>query len=665
MPGSEKDSKKRPVLPLIVSVAIIFLTGFAILGIFHLVNNQQDFELQRWQTRLMEASKGASEAADDWLVEREQVVIKTAANPTVQIYLSELSQAGSDQSRVQSGDVKRGFVGSYIASLGQRPPFVNSVGAEVNVAGVALFSSDQKLIASSKGFVPRFKDFKKALDDEADTQVGMRFSNVNGHAYAHLITPVNAMHIPSAGLGITQPIGYVVATFPLDKAFLSRLSDRRGFSSGVMLLSVTPGSVQVLDMGAEPAMWRSLNEGLLKDRELIAASKVPGHLFDATGIDKAGALLLAKPVANTTWIIVAYVDRSVALGGITERLRALLLTLLFGLLAVIAMVFALWRHGISIGAIKAARMAEAHATEITQRERVLQVVADTYPGELVLVDRDDRITFANARFEGAAGAKAATLVCSQLTATLPKIFDSETQLIIDHSRREMTLIHSTDAIEVDGRFFDLSATPLRGAGWQEGGALLSINDVTDAVLAREKKARLYWGLVDLLLDTIDQRDPGAAAHSRRVSKLSAALMQQSAGSKEDVETAEIAGALLNVGKLFVPSELLTKSGKLDSCERDKFLFGGQKWLDLLLKVPFDLPIAAVLSDAQSLMQGRITSEQARMIARIIVVANGYIALVSPRTYRELYSHEDAITALSENRLMDVEIVKKLNHARLV
>lgn len=661
----EKAAKKRAVMPVILGLAIVLLTGFAIFGIFHLVENQRTFELQRWQAHLSEASQGASEAAGHWLSERQQVLIKASVNPTVQIYLSELALAGFDPSKIQSVDAKRGFVGSYIAALGQRAPFVGEERADAKGAGVALFSGNQTLIASSVGFEPRFKDFQPALAGARDTPVGATFQNVDGQAFAYLVAPVKATQMPMPVVGAGHPIGYVVAVFPLGKAFLVQLAERSGFSSGVTLLDNTSNGVQALDVGADTVTWRPLSTDQANGRNLMAASKMPGHLFDSIDIDEASPLVMANSVANTTWTVVAYVDRSIALGGVTERLRSLLVTLLFGLLAVIAAVFALWRHGVSINALRAAHMAEAYAVEIAQRERVLQMVADTYPGELALVDRDDRVAFANVRFAGGAGADATALVGSPLVQTLPKVFGDEAQQVIDRSRREMTLAHTSDAIEVDGRFLTFSATPLRGTGWQEGGALLSINDVTDAVLAREKKAQLYWGLVDLLLDTIDQRDPGAAAHSRRVSKLSAGLMRQSDGSKEDVETAEIAGALLNVGKLFVPSELLTKSGKLDSDERDTFLSGGQKWLDLLLKVPFDLPIVAVLSDAQSLMQGRITPEQARAVARVIVVANGYVALVSPRTYRELYSHEDAIAALSENRTMDVEIVKKMNHARLV
>lgn len=655
MSDFEAGSKRRATVQLTIGAAIVVLTVVAIWGVFYLVGNQRDFELDRWHNHLERSSNGVSSAAEDWLAQRQQTLIKVTMNPTVQIYLSELALAGFDQTKIPSGDAKRGFVGSYIATLGQKEPFeVQGDG------GIALFSGQQALIASSVGFVPRFADYQKALDQLRAGPVGVAFLNDEGSAFTFMVAPIRAMQMPMPGMG--EPIGYLVAAFPVGSEFSALLNARSGFSNGVLLFDTSADGVQLLEVAPDSSVWRLLNQDEPKDRELLQIAKASDQLADVEALGQDGALVLARSVGNTSWVVATYIDKSFALGGVTERLRALLLTLLFGLLAVIAAVLALWRHGVSVNALKAARVANAHTEEIVQRERVLQMVADTYPGELVLVDDRNQIVFANARFAGGAGSEAAALIGHDIAHSVPKFVGAEALQVVDRSRRDKSIAHSADALEVGGRFLALSATPLRGAGWQEGGALLSINDVTDTVQAKEKKAQFYWGLVDLLLDAIDQRDPGAAAHSRRVSKISADIMREQMASKEEVETAEIAGALLNAGKLFVPSELLTKSSALDSAERNTIFSGGQKWLGLLSRVPFDLPITEVLADAQALMQNRMTPDKANLIARVIIVANGYVALVSPRTYREAYSHDAAIGSLADNRLMDVQIVETLKRA---
>jgi HD-GYP domain-containing protein (c-di-GMP phosphodiesterase class II) len=119
--------------------------------------------------------------------------------------------------------------------------------------------------------------------------------------------------------------------------------------------------------------------------------------------------------------------------------------------------------------------------------------------------------------------------------------------------------------------------------------------------------------------------------------------------------------LLNVGKLFVPSDVLTKSGALDQEERGQLSSGSEKWLSLLSNVPFDLPIAPTLAQAHALMQGRCgVAETSSLAARVIVVANGFVALVSPRTYREPNSSEDAIVLLAGLPSMDAQIVDALS-----
>ncbi|HEY5337496.1 MAG TPA: HD domain-containing phosphohydrolase [Rhizomicrobium sp.] len=168
-----------------------------------------------------------------------------------------------------------------------------------------------------------------------------------------------------------------------------------------------------------------------------------------------------------------------------------------------------------------------------------------------------------------------------------------------------------------------------------------------AVETREQSARLYRGVIELLLQSIDQRDPGAAAHSRRVASLSRAMALDMGASLHEAETTEMAGALLNVGKIFVPSELLTKAGPLDDADRRKLDEGTARWLALLGSVPFEPPLEPILSAAQDLMHATRLDADAPRDAYVIMVANAAVALMSTRSYRPARSLEDTLKLLSE------------------
>jgi hypothetical protein len=191
-------------------------------------------------------------------------------------------------------------------------------------------------------------------------------------------------------------------------------------------------------------------------------------------------------------------------------------------------------------------------------------------------------------------------------------------------------------------------------------ALFRISAANEAARQQEKKISIYWALADLLLDVVDQRNPGASAHSRRVSKLAARLMKASGARPIDAEVAQIAGAFMNVGKLFVPAEVLSKSGTLDGEERERILEGNRKWIDLLSNVSVDLPVVPTLLEANQIMERQVApSEETSLAARAIVVANGYVALTSPRTYRKAKSHDEALALMRSDGAMDAHLVNFL------
>jgi hypothetical protein len=165
--------------------------------------------------------------------------------------------------------------------------------------------------------------------------------------------------------------------------------------------------------------------------------------------------------------------------------------------------------------------------------------------------------------------------------------------------------------------------------------------------SREASMKLYRGVAEVLLQAIDQRDPGAAEHSRRVGMLSRDIALKMGAPKVEIDAAELAGELMNVGKLFVPVNLLTKAGELDEAEASQFAEGSARWLALLARTPFDPPLEPILHDAYRLGRGDLL--EAASIARtthIIVAANKAVALMSPRAYRMAHSPAETLEILA-------------------
>lgn len=635
-------------MPYVVALSIILGTLAAIFGIFQIISAQKDFELQRWKTRLGSSAGEMSEYAGDWFDARSSAVQKIASNPTVQIYFSELAIAGFDGSKVELGETKLGYVNSYLESVGTRAPLEGSV-------QLALLDPDRKVLAANQSFVPDLIGFDVA--SETSGKADLKIFDYGSRAAAQFIEPIYPL-MSMAG----EPVGYVVARVTLDEAFIAALRSKVSFGTAEFVYRVS-SSPRIMDRDGN---WRDPDVLNSKDVRMLEAAQKPGDLIGADDGEEEGLLAVSSYLPNGSMSLIASIPKDAALGGVNERLRSLLITLLFGLLAILALVYALWRHGLSSSSIKMAEEANRHALEIEGRERLLKLVADTYPGELVVVDKDCRIEFANARFAHARGKDSGDLSGIELRPFISAPIADDVIGAIKSSQNQNIALRLDKELESDGRFLSLSVDPIVG-GDVDGAVLLCMNDITQAIHAKETRARLYWSVVDILLDAIDQRDPGAAAHSRRVAKLAADLMMKMGGDAERARVAEVAGSLLNVGKLFVPSDILTKSGSLSDAERIQITNGQARWLELISSVPFDLPIADVLMEARSIMSGDRTRalKSYLLAARVVVVANGYIALVSPRTYREPMSGKEALDELRKDRYMDNAIIAALDDVESV
>ena len=99
------------------------------------------------------------------------------------------------------------------------------------------------------------------------------------------------------------------------------------------------------------------------------------------------------------------------------------------------------------------------------------------------------------------------------------------------------------------------------------GVLLVSEDITEAVMEREKREKTMRELVNTLVTVVDRRDPYSAHHSTRTAEVARAIAAEIGLDDILVETTDIAASLMNLGKILVPEELLTAERKLTKEER--------------------------------------------------------------------------------------------------
>ncbi|MCP5056806.1 MAG: response regulator [bacterium] len=150
--------------------------------------------------------------------------------------------------------------------------------------------------------------------------------------------------------------------------------------------------------------------------------------------------------------------------------------------------------------------------------------------------------------------------------------------------------------------------------------------------------------LEVLADTVENQSGFLRGHARRTGFYAGMLADRLKLSSELVEHVRIAGFLHDVGKIGVPTELLTRPGALDPKERaalEKHPEIGAK-LVAPLNVPTD--IVAAIKHHHEWWDGRgygdgLFGEQIPLSARIVAIADAFDAMSCDRPYRDALAPE--------------------------
>ncbi|MBP7462205.1 MAG: response regulator [Candidatus Delongbacteria bacterium] len=169
--------------------------------------------------------------------------------------------------------------------------------------------------------------------------------------------------------------------------------------------------------------------------------------------------------------------------------------------------------------------------------------------------------------------------------------------------------------------------------------------------------------VDALARTIEFRDPYTSGHQKRVSKLACTIAQSMDLSEMICKGLHIAGILHDIGKIVIPSEILSKPNRLSRIELELIKQHPQAGYDIIKNISFPWPVAAIVLQHHERMNGsgypnRLRENDIIIEARIMAVADVVEAMSSHRPYRPSLGLTAALDEIQCNRgiLYDPEVV---------
>jgi PAS domain S-box-containing protein/putative nucleotidyltransferase with HDIG domain len=198
-----------------------------------------------------------------------------------------------------------------------------------------------------------------------------------------------------------------------------------------------------------------------------------------------------------------------------------------------------------------------------------------------------------------------------------------------------------------------------------------IRDVTERKKAQEDQQRIFEklkktleGIVEAMSTLIETKDPYTAGHQKRVTLLACAIAKEMGLSQEQIDGLYVASIIHDVGKIYVPSEILSKPGWLSGIEVGLIKTHAQVGYDILRKIDFPWPVAQIVLqhherlDGSGYPHGR-AQDQILLEARILGVADVVEAMGTHRPYRPSLGIDKALEEIDKHSgtLYDKAVVR--------
>ena len=205
-----------------------------------------------------------------------------------------------------------------------------------------------------------------------------------------------------------------------------------------------------------------------------------------------------------------------------------------------------------------------------------------------------------------------------------------------------------------------------------------LNQVAGDIAVGVKSLRLEKGLqqsltqmqtiiqqtVETLAAMAELRDPYTAGHQQGVTQLAMALGTAMGLSEDRLAGLRKAGFLHDIGKIAVPSDILSKPGKISGHEMQIIRTHSQVGHDILQKIDFPWPVAQIVLQHHERLNGSgypqgLHGPDILLEARILAVADVVEAMASHRPYRPALGIEAALEEITRNKgiLYDPEVVE--------
>jgi HD-GYP domain-containing protein (c-di-GMP phosphodiesterase class II) len=195
-------------------------------------------------------------------------------------------------------------------------------------------------------------------------------------------------------------------------------------------------------------------------------------------------------------------------------------------------------------------------------------------------------------------------------------------------------------------------------------------DITERKHAEEERKQSFdrmrkalGATVQSISVIVEMKDPYTSGHQRRVSDLARSIATEMGLSADRQDFIRTASSIHDIGKIAIPTEILSKPTKLTELEFNLIKTHARAGYDILKDIEFPWPVADAVLQHHERMDGSgypqgLKGDAILLEARIMAIADVVEAIASHRPYRPALGIDLALKEISENKgiLYDADAV---------
>ncbi|MCX5850187.1 MAG: PAS domain S-box protein [Deltaproteobacteria bacterium] len=388
-----------------------------------------------------------------------------------------------------------------------------------------------------------------------------------------------------------------------------------------------------------------------------AVSEKYGRFY---GRDYRGVEVLAVgiPITQSSWFILAKVDKKEILTEV--RYRAWVVGIIVSLILLIAAGL------ISIMYRNQKEVERKNAEEILKEsEKKYRLLADNVNDVIFVLDMNLNYTYISPSVKIMRGYEPEEILKQSILETLmPSSSDLAMRTIseaMEMEKREHKGINISRKIQLEMRrknettvWTEVNLSFIKNENKQPVAILGITREITERKQAEERIRKTLGATVQAIALAVETRDPYTAGHQRRVADLARAISTEMNLPIDMIEGIRIAASIHDLGKISVPSEILSKPTKLTNIEFSIIKSHSQSGYDILKDIDFPWPVARMVLEHHERMNGSgypngLTGENILVESKILAVSDVVEAIASHRPYRPSLGIESALEEIEKNR----------------